>query len=883
MSHGGNIRALREAAGGMEITDFSAGINPAGAPVWLRREIARTLVQTEHYPDIDCAALLKAAGREFSCPHEIIIPCNGTSEVLFALPRLAECKRALIPAPAYVDYRESCRRVGVVVEEITLRAENGFAYPSAPELIARMTAERAGGEGTMLYLCSPLNPAGSAVDADYIRAVALGTPQAIIIADAAYWDFSHDPRLSAFGRGWVGGMPENVVVLWSLTKFYAMPGLRLGLAFARGDLNRRIREFLPPWNVNTLSQAVGARALADREYYDNSRRLMRRLYAEFFAALGSVKGLTPYPSAANFLLCHIDAEITATELAARLIKRGLAVRVCTDFAGLGAQWLRLAVRTDAENARLIAALRECLPGTKCEAGDQRTQEDGAPLFDESPRPPPPANPRQRPTPALMLCGTSSNAGKSVLTAALCRIMLQDGIDVAPFKAQNMALNSYVTVNGEEMGRAQVVQAQAARLEPDVRMNPLLLKPNSDTGSQVILLGRPVGNMRVREYVAFKKTAQETVCRAYDALAAEHQAIILEGAGSPGEVNLKKHDLVNLRMAQYAGAPTLLVGDIDRGGVYAAFIGVYETFETWERNLVKGFIVNRFRGDQSLLREAHDYVEDFTGRGIFGVVPYIKDLGLPQEDSVSFAESFRAGDKWAQTLDVALLALPHISNFTDFDALAAEPDISLRLVRGGDELGAPDLIVIPGSKNVPGDLRFLRESGLAARVATHAANGGAIAGICGGLQILGRSIGDPHSLEGGGDWAGLGLLDLSTILEEEKTLRRSEGHDIITGAEVRGYEIHHGRSNFGSAPLRLRRSDGETLGVGDARIWGTYLHGVFDSDVFRRAFIDDLRARKGMERIGRVVCAYDLEPAFDRLATIVRAALDMPAIYRLMGL
>jgi cobyric acid synthase CobQ len=489
----------------------------------------------------------------------------------------------------------------------------------------------------------------------------------------------------------------------------------------------------------------------------------------------------------------------------------------------------------------------------------------------------------------MLQGTTSNAGKSVLATAFARILLQDGVRVAPFKAQNMSLNSFVTRDGGEMGRAQVVQARACRLDPDVRMNPVLLKPSSDTGSQVIVLGRPVGQMNVRAYTRFKKSLVATVRQTYDELAAEYDAMILEGAGSPAEINLKSHDIVNMSMAHHAHAAVLLAGDIDRGGVYAHFLGTMACLDAAERRWVKGFLVNRFRGDARLLKPAHAFVWRRTRRPVVGVVPYLPDLNLPEEDSVSF----KCGDAGSvarrhDAVDVAVIDLPHISNFTDFDALRIEPDVRLRFVRSAAALGTPDAIIVPGSKNVPGDLRALRSSGIAAEVERCARNHRHIVGICGGFQMLGREIADPHRLESsdGASLPGLCLLDVRTILERDKTLARTEGVDTTSGASIHGYEIHHGRTTLGrglTVWATTRRGKPMISGTSDGRVWGTYVHGLFDADEFRRGFIDRLRVARGLAPLGAVAARYDIEPAIDRLADTVRAAVDMRRIYAWMGL
>ncbi len=440
-----------------------------------------------------------------------------------------------------------------------------------------------------------------------------------------------------------------------------------------------------------------------------------------------------------------------------------------------------------------------------------------------------------------------------------------------------------------MGRAQVVQAQACRIDPDVRMNPVLLKPNSDTGSQVIVLGKPIGNRDFREYTRDRKPLFAAAQEAFDSLAAEYDAIVMEGAGSPGEVNLKKCDIVNMNMALYAGAPVLVVGDIDRGGVYASFIGTMEVLSEKERALVKGFVVNRFRGQEAFLAEAHEYVLRHTGRPVLGVVPYLRDLGLPEEDSVSFKDGL-IDDRIpkGEHVEIAVIDLAHISNFTDFDPLRIEPDVRLRVVRSPAELDTPDAVILPGSKNVIGDLAGIQANGMAEKIMTLARGGRTeIIGICGGLQILGTELSDPFGIESapGRNLPGLGLLPVRTALAREKTLTRVTARHTGSGCDVQGYEIHHGLTDGGNLTPLIRREDGETIGFGTdgGLLWGTYLHGIFDADGFRRWFIDRLRLRRGLVPLGRIAAAYDLEPAFERLAAQVRKSLRMDEIYKIMGL
>ncbi len=525
-------------------------------------------------------------------------------------------------------------------------------------------------------------------------------------------------------------------------------------------------------------------------------------------------------------------------------------------------------------------------------------------------------------PALMIQGTCSNAGKSLITAAVCRLLARRGLRVAPFKAQNMALNSFVTSDGKEMGRAQVLQAAACGLAPDVRMNPVLLKPTSNVGSQVIVLGEAVGHMRVGEYLAYKPEAWKAVRRAYRSLAAEMDVMVLEGAGSPAEINLKAHDIVNMRMARYAGAHVALVADIDRGGAFAALAGTMSLLTRAERGRVGGFILNKFRGDASLLDPALTMLQKRTGKPFWGVVPMLENLRLPEEDSVSFKEGLTPGLRMGQTsggpglLDIVVPDLPHLSNATDLDALRDEPGVQLRIVRHADQWGAPHVVILPGSRNTVADLRFLRRTGLAGLVQEFARqclerSTGALVGICGGLQMLGAEIADPLLIEEGGCEPGLGLLPLSTRLLAAKRLCRAAGwaDACVTGAErqaVTGYEIHHGetsslhgelpgmadKSAAGDAASAVMRvvmndSEGQPLGWGRcdargcARVWGSYLHGLFDEDAFRHAFLRRLRHEAGLPTAPET--AYSLGPELDRLADAVEAALDMPAILNLLHL
>ncbi len=502
--------------------------------------------------------------------------------------------------------------------------------------------------------------------------------------------------------------------------------------------------------------------------------------------------------------------------------------------------------------------------------------------------------------AIMIQGTASNVGKSIIVTALCRILKQDGYRVAPFKAQNMALNSFVTASGGEMGRAQVLQAQACGLEPQVEMNPVLLKPTGNTSSQVIVLGHPVGNMNARDYHLGKNMELlQTIRETLDKLQREYEIIVIEGAGSPAEVNLKDRDITNMRIAKMTQCPVLLAADIDRGGALASVVGTLALLDPDEVQLVRGLLINKFRGDISLLKPALDFLEQRTGKPVLGVLPYL-NLNLPAEDSVCLEE---AGQTGPAEIEVAVIYLPRISNFTDFDPLALEPGIRVRYVKEGESLGDPDLVIIPGTKNTTEDLLYLYETGLAAAVRQAAARGVPVCGLCGGYQMLGRSLRDPDHTESTRDeLPGLGLLDVVTTFVADKVLAQAEGRICgggplpgqLSGQDVTGYEIHMGRTELGPGAqpfLEVTRRRGEAVvgrdgaAAASGLVWGTYFHGIFDNDHFRAGLLGWLRQRRGLEELAGPVQSSQalLEQELDRLAAECRASLDMKAIYQLLGL
>jgi adenosylcobyric acid synthase len=480
--------------------------------------------------------------------------------------------------------------------------------------------------------------------------------------------------------------------------------------------------------------------------------------------------------------------------------------------------------------------------------------------------------------SIMVAGTMSNVGKSVITAALCRIFKKDGYTVAPFKSQNMALNSFITEDGLEMGRAQVTQAEAAKIKPDARMNPILLKPVKDTGSQVILHGEVISTIPAREYYAMKKSLIPEVKKSYDSLAKEYDIIVIEGAGSAAELNLKQDDFVNMGMAKLANAPVLLVGNIDLGGIFAQLFGTIKLLDEDEQKLIKATVVNKFRGDSALFNDGVMILNDICGKPCAGVVPWL-NVNIDDEDSLS--SKFRREAQNGK-IDIVVIMLPHISNFTDFNALEIVDGVSVRYVRKADKLGEPDLLIIPGTKNTAGDLLRLRQNGLESAIKT--LKNTLIFGICGGYQMLGERIIDEKGVEQQGEIDGMGLLPIVTNFNVQKRRERVSGEILPwSNAKVDGYEIHMGTSKIiGKAKPLLKLDSGALDGCYKGNVYGTYMHGFFDSAACRKAIISLIRERKNITLDSEILDYYQYkENQYDKLANGVRNALDIGLIYKIL--
>ncbi len=897
--HGGNVFKMAQEAGCApdSLLDFSVNLRPEGTPSFILEALQNTLARVDTYPSPHAEELHFAAAKHYKLGTDCFVFGNGSNELIHALARVFAAQQdsqssgnAYIFEPAFSEYALACRKAGLSVHALSSGVPDMHLSPTDNQgIFAHMQKQIAGIlPNSLVFLANPANPSGFYLSPEACLKLMEQRSDVLWLIDEAFIEYVG----SAGQCSLIARLPDNALILRSLTKFYAVAGLRIGYLVAYGGSAKRIlqaiAEDLPAWTVNSLAIAAAQAVFAASQQFEEQTRQENIARREHLVCLLSeLDGVEIYPSMANYVLFRCKS--APSDLPKQLLrKHRIAIRDCSNYYGLEDKtWFRAAVRLPKEHEALVAALRSILFAQAEVQSTSHTFNDFAlPPLSENSAP-------QKLPPALMLLGTSSNAGKSILTAAFCRIFQQDGYKVAPFKSQNMSLNSGVTLAGDEMGRAQIVQAQAARIDPEARMNPILLKPHSDTGSQVIVMGKAIGHMRVAEYFSKKKELWQTVTDAYDSLAAENDVIVLEGAGSPAEINLKEHDIVNMRMAEYAKAAVLLVGDIDRGGVYASFLGTWMTFTEEEKKLLAGYIVNRFRGDASFLAPAHAHMQEQTHTPVLGVVPYIRDLGIPEEDMAGFSWNEYISTKTdADTLDIAVVMLQHVSNYTDINPLMLEGGVRVRPVRRLEDWGNPHVIIIPGSKSVVPDLEALHKSGLAQKIQEHAAEEKWIFGICGGLQILGKEIRDPHGIETTQKVAqGLNILDISSTFAADKTLVHVKKVMTPLGILARGYEIHHGLSEHGQGvmPLFVRKdnenaTEEESIcGYVRERCWATYVHGIFDDDSFRRAWVEHVRADVGLPALSAENVSYDLEQALDRLADMVRENVDMQAIYSSLGL
>lgn len=867
--HGGSLDKLKLKNGKFTVKyDFSVNINPLGFPDCLNKILFNADGYVSEYPPVEPLGAEKAIALNIGKKSSEIILANGGTEIfkliLMALnPRLtAWC------VPTYSGYGELCSKLSLKYQTLPL-IKKGLLFSVDFKGLGALAP-------ALVFICNPNNPTGQLTKASEILDFAAKYPETYIAADESFMDFyTGSADYSLLHRK----LPPNIIIIKSLTKTFATAGLRMGYAFAERKLIEKMKTLRQPWTVNGLAQAVIPHLFECNEYLEETRTEVAAMRTFMMKELASIKELAAHPSETNFVLCEIKncAGLTADELRLKLLEKGIFIRSCSTINGLGQNYIRLAVRPKAETAALLEALRSIL---SYKAVSKKKSENSAK--------------------ALMVVGTASNSGKSIVTAAFCRYFANRKLKVAPFKAQNMALNSFVTRSGGEIGRAQVVQAQACRIEPEIEMNPVLLKPLGDSTSQVIVNGKAFKVLSAVDYYKHKSLISAKAFAAYDRLKTAHDLIVLEGAGSPAEINLLKEDFVNMRMAEHADACTVLVADIDRGGVFASIFGTIKLLPPKWRKLIKGIIINKFRGDKKLLAPGIKDIEELTGIPVLGVLPYLKDLAIEEEDSLGLEK--RSSAFAGNSLNIAVIRLPRMSNYTDFMPLENIEGLKLSYVSNPRDAGEPDLIIIPGTKNTIADMIWLRENGFEKFFNMAKKKGVPVIGICGGFQILGEEVLDPHGVEGKiKTCRGLGLLPLKTVLEKEKELAQVSGY--IAGplpflkkrTEFIGYEIHAGVTvikNTGDAvqPLRIiRRRAGrvsEAAGCSRENIFGCYVHGFFDNPAIVSQLAEWLSAKKGKASVKIEKKTADVnaarEESFEKLALSLEENLDMPLLKRLLG-
>ncbi|MBQ7180125.1 MAG: cobyric acid synthase [Bacteroidaceae bacterium] len=889
--------------------NFSSNIYAHACLDGLKLFLATRLDGIAAYPEPEPEALEALIAEREGVGRECLLVTSGATEAIYLIAQMARAgglQHFVCQQPTFSEYADASRLNGL------LPAGEGEA------------------EQALRWLCNPNNPTGHVLPPQEV--LRLAARSRLTVLDQSYEDYTAEPLPTA-GDVLSAG---NILRLHSLTKTYAVPGLRIGYVLGAPGLISRLRRFLRPWSVNALAIEAAqwlicheARAVGDiGAYLAEARRLRERL--------SEIPGLSVAPTQTNFMLVRIET-LTAARLKECLAKGyGILIRDASNFEGLGPHHFRVAAQTPREDDLLVAAIRECLQGEG---------RPSAPAGDE------PARQGLRP---VMLAGTGSDVGKSVLAAALCRIFRQDGYHPAPFKAQNMALNSYATPEGLEIGRAQAMQAEAAGIPCHTDMNPLLLKPQGDMTSQVVLNGCPIGNRSAYQY--WRREAGEgegcpsgspdspghssqsdlsspssqpsssslssqsspssqyspsslsspsspssqidfraEVCAAYDRLSARYNPIVMEGAGSISELNLRHTDLVNLPMARHAGAAVLLVADIDRGGVFASVYGSIALQTPQDRALIKGIIINKFRGDLRLFESGRRLLEELCGVPVLGVIPYFQDIRIEEEDSVALDRRVRQshpsapGDEAGEnTVKVAVVKLRHLSNYTDFDALDEDPRIRLYYTQEPGELQKGDIIILPGSKSTLDDLLWLRQSGLAEAILEARRQGKTVIGICGGYQMMGAEVCDPNHVEGPTErLPGLGLLPVTTTMSGRKVTRQTTFQTPLAAKgtqPLRGYEIHMGQTRplEGTAPSPFALlDDGRQDGyLRDERCWGSYLHGVLDNGAVIDALLSPFAAR--LEAASRPLdYAAFKEEQYDRLARHVRKYLDVERLYEIL--
>lgn len=846
--HGGDVLSYKEKYGKLPLYDFSANTSPLGLPSLVKERLSE-LVSDSYilscYPDSQCRELRKALSERYKISENFIVCSSGAADIFFRLCNFLKPKSALIIEPAFNEYRHA----------LDLCACDNVARKCYSDDIDISGYD-------IVFCCSPANPTGEILSKFQIDILydKCEKANAIFVLDSCFSDFCIESKRIVEKLCCNIEKYKNLILVNAFTKYYGLAGLRVGFAISFDkNIITGIKNNGQPWAVSTEAQEAAIAALKD---YDYEKKLLTLVESEreyLKSELRKIEGISKISGRANFILFE-----SSKNLLSSLEEKGFLVRNCDDFSFLplddGKRFYRICVKKHDANVALINAIKDSL----CIIKDKRK------------------------CACLMVQGTMSNAGKSFIVAALCRIFKNKGYRVAPFKSQNMALNSAVTEDGLEIGRAQAMQAEASGKKADVRMNPILLKPNSDTGSQVIVNGRVVGNISARDYFKVKKSYIPLIKKSFESLASENDVVIVEGAGSPAEINLKQDDIVNMGLAKILDIPVILAADIDRGGVFAQLYGTLELLDSDEKDRIKGLVINKFRGDVSILQSGIDKIEELTDKKVIGVIPMLH-VDIDDEDSLS--ERLNNVSNKKAPIRIAVIRLAHISNFTDFEPFEKNKCCSVMYVKSVDELDFfnPHLIIIPGTKNTILDFYNLKTSGLEARINQYAAKNVPIIGICGGFQMLGKKISDPVCMENASpcEVIALDLLDVETVFTDDKELKQVNGSlpvidgffSCLSNLKYSGYEIHAGKSNG----LNENFS-----GLAKDNIFGTYVHGIFDSDDIVKSLVNALAKRNNISLDNYISDADKSyfsyrEEQYNKLAEEVESVLDMNYIEKIMGL